>query len=288
MAQAQLAVAALQNARPELEVEVVPVVSAGDRDQRTDLSRFSEPGIFTRALETALVHSAKDLPSELDPGFCLAAALPREDPHDVLVAAAGTFLMSLPEKARVGTGSPRRKAQLARVREDLSFVAVRGNLETRLARVQDGEVQALILAAAGLKRLGLFDRVTELIPFEVCLPAAGQGAIAIECLDRGPLNALLGSVDDRASSLCLHAERAFLRKLGAGCSAAVGAHAALEGEELRLHGRVLDLTGSRMLEDRVAVKPGRAEEAGTELGEKLLGLGARSLLPAGKSRGFSA
>jgi hydroxymethylbilane synthase len=259
MAQARLAAEALSAADSGIAIEIVPVTSAGDRDQRTRLDRFSQPGVFTRALEDALVegvidaavHSAKDLPSALDHRFRLFTPLEREDAHDALVARPGVFLMSLPGSARVGSCAPRRVAQIARVRGDLDFVPLRGNLQTRLDKLDRGEVDALILAAAGLKRLGLQERIAELLPYDVCLPAAGQGVIALESLSDSPCISLLESAGWRESGLCLEAERSFLRTLGAGCAAAVAAHAVLRIGELRLEGRILDLSGSRMLEGGV-------------------------------------
>lgn len=300
MKQAEMAALAVVAANEEraLEAVIVPVTSEGDRDQKTRLDRFSQPGIFTRALEEALldgridaaVHSAKDLPSALDPRFRLAGALPREDPHDVLVARGETFFMSLPEGARVGTGSPRRIAQLGRVRADVEFVPVRGNLQTRIGKVDERELDGLILAAAGLKRLGLEDRISELIPHEICLPAAGQGVIVMECLADGPWAEALDAAASPASALCLEAERAFLRTLGAGCSAAVSAQAVCKDGALRLRGRVLDVKGESMLDGREEAlipddaQSGRiaatveATEAGERLAEDFLSQGAADLL----------
>jgi len=294
MAQARLAAAALAAADAGLEVEIVPVTSAGDRDQATRLDRFSQPGVFTRALEDALaaggidaaVHSAKDLPSAVDSRFRVFTPLPREDAHDALVAGPGTFLMSLPEAARVGSCSPRRVAQLSRTRGDLAFVPLRGNLQTRLDKLASGEVDALILAAAGLRRLDLPGKIAELIPFDVCLPAAGQGMIALESLAGGAWTSLLESASLRASALCLEAERSFLRALGAGCAAAVAAHAVLEGDALKLAGRVLDVSGEHMLAgeararvtDSEAAAKTAAGEAGARLAGELLDRGAGDLL----------
>lgn len=306
MAQAELAASAVaaaavgegdERVRSGIEIEIVPITSEGDRDQRTRLDRFTEPGVFTRALEEALldksidaaVHSAKDLPSALPDSFCLAGALQREDAHDVLVGGTDTFLMSLPEGARVGSCSPRRIAQLKRVRADLEFLPLRGNLQTRLARLDDREVDALLLAAAGLKRLGLTGRISELIPFDVCLPAAGQAIIVLERLVESPWAGVLDAAGSATSRLCLDAERAFLGTLGAGCSAAVAAHAVVEDRVLRLDGRVLDREGERLLADRLnrLLKSGSedrtaasasATSAGIELGEIFLARGAAKLI----------
>jgi len=287
LAQARLAAQALEAAAPGLGVEIVPVVTEGDRDRRTRLDRFSRPGVFTRAVEQVLaegridaaVHSAKDLPSELDPAFRLAGVLPREDVHDALAARGTVFFASLPEGALVGSSSPRRTAQLKRLRSDLSFTAVRGNIETRLKKLDRGDVDALVLATAGLKRLGLEERISEILPFDVCLPAAGQGAIVMESLDRGPWSEILERVGSSAASLRLEAERSFLRRLGAGCSAAVAALTRLDGEEtLTIEGRVLDEEGRKMVEGKATVPLPSAAAAGVRLAEDLLSRGAAELL----------
>jgi len=313
MAQAELAARAVQAQPGAPAVEIVPITSEGDRDLKTRLDRFSAPGIFTRALEEALlagridaaVHSAKDLPSSLDEPFQLLGALQRDDPHDVLVARVGLFFAGLPEGARVGSCSPRRIAQLTRVRDDVQFLAVRGNLQTRLAKLDRGEVDALILAAAGLKRQGLEDRMTELLPFEVCLPAAGQGIIVMETLCDTSRSAVLAAAGVLESGICLEAERAVLRRLNVGCSAAVAVFATISKGTLRIEARVLDAAGTTMLESSTseplaadgagsaaadATPPagwsedcrgrgaGPAHAAGTRLAEDLLAQGARKLL----------
>jgi len=280
-----------------IEIEIVPITSHGDRDLRTRLDRFTEPGVFTRALEEALldgridaaVHSAKDLPSTLPDAFCLAGALEREDAHDVLVAGNDTFLAGLRQGARVGSCSPRRIAQLKRVRADLEFVPLRGNLQTRLDKLDSGEVDALLLAAAGLRRLDLTHRISELIPFDICLPAAGQGIVVLERLARNRWASILDAVGSRSSRICLEAERALLRTLGAGCSAAVAAQATRDGQTLHIEGRVLDREGERILQEQVtrplrsgdedlAAAADSARSAGVELGEALLSRGAAGLI----------
>ncbi len=314
MAQARMAAAAIGRVRPDVDVEIVRITSEGDRDLRTRLDRFSQPGIFTRSLEAALrdgridgaVHSAKDLPSALDPGFRLTGALPREDAHDTLVVRGGaaregkgTTFESLPSGARIGSCSPRRVAQLKRVRDDLYFCDLRGNLQTRLAKLDGGDVDAILLAAAGLKRLGLGGRISESIPFALCLPAAGQGMVVLECLEECGWSGLFDSIASSESRLCLEAERALLRTLGAGCSAAVAGYAVLTGGKLTLRGRVLDVDGVHLIEGEVIedvdrgpvedvdrgpvedVDRGSARSAaavGVRLGEELLSRGAAGLL----------
>ncbi len=293
MAEAVVSASAGEGQSP-VEVEIVPLTSEGDRDQKTRLDRFTTPGVFTRTLEEALldrridaaVHSAKDMPSLLEPAFLLPCALPRASAHDALVAGKDTFLMSLPEGARVGSSSPRRIAQLKRVRGDIAFVPLRGNLATRLGKLDRGDVDALILAAAGLARQGFADRVSELIPFDICLAAAGQGTIVAETLKESPWNDLLDAAGCRESRLRLEAERVYLRKLGAGCSAAVAAHASLANGKLDAKGRVLTLDGKKMIEGErsVHLSPAeesalsRAEETGAALADDLISRGALDLL----------
>lgn len=280
--------------RGPVDVEIVPVTSQGDLDQKTRLDRFSQPGVFTRALEDALrngqidaaVHSAKDMPSRLESPFLLAAALPRASAHDALVARRDARLASLPQGARVGSSSPRRIAQLKRVRDDIAFIPVRGNLGTRLRKLDDLEIDALILAAAGLQRQGFPDRISELIPFDICLAAAGQGTIAIETLQESRWIDLVQAAGCVESRIRLEAERAFLAKLGAGCAAAVAAHATLTGGKLDLQVRVLALDGKRMIEGRERVPLPEAHETallcaaetGGSVAEHVISRGALDLL----------
>jgi len=292
--QAGMAADAIRRTSPGLEVEIVPITSEGDRDRKTRLNGFSQRGVFTRALEDALssgaidaaVHSAKDVPSVLDPAFRLAGALPRADARDALVAPGGEGFMGLARGARVGTGSPRRAAQLGRLRRDIVFHPLRGNVQTRLDKLDRGDADALVLAAAGLERQGLGERITERISFDACLPAAGQGVIVMETLARSGWAEIVEKAGSRESGLCLEAERSFLKTLGAGCSAAVGAAAVLKKNGLELWGRVLDVAGKEMIEERTAVEiPGdggdaqsAAAGAGERLAKNLIARGASDLL----------
>ena len=216
-------------------VELVPIVTEGDTN-RAALTQIGGTGVFASALRDALregsvdfaVHSLKDLPTAPAPGLAIAAVPAREDPRDVLVSRDHVALRSLPTGAVVGTGSPRRAAQLRALRADLKIRPIRGNIETRLSLVADGQCDAIVLARAGLARLGRLDAISEVLPLEDMLPAAGQGALAVECRsDREDLGELLAALDDPGTRACVSAERALLAALEAGCTAPIGAHADL-------------------------------------------------------------
>lgn len=241
LAQAELARQALRRVHPDLTIEFVQVRTRGDRLQGVSLESVEGRGFFTDELERALergeaelaVHSLKDLPTEVPPGFAIGAVLPREDPRDVLVSRHGG-LSDLPAGARVGTDSARRRTQLAVHRPDLVFEPVRGNVPTRLRKLDAGEFDALVLAAAGLRRLGLADRLGHPLDPDVCLPAPGQGAIALEGLADGEWLEVARAATDRDSQVAVTAERACLAALGGGCQTATGALARLEGGRLVL------------------------------------------------------
>jgi len=209
------------------------IKSHGDTDRRTPLHLLGTTGVFTQALEKALlegaidaaVHSAKDLPSTLPGGFVLAAVLKRGDPRDCLLTRQGFTLDQLPRGATVGTGSPRRRTQLSRLRPDLSLQEIRGNVDTRRFAALSGTVDAVVLAMAGLARLGLLDEHVVPLPVEVCLPQAGQAALALEVLESNEdVIEILRALDDEPCRMCLEAERAVLEELSAGCQAPVAAH----------------------------------------------------------------
>ncbi len=226
------------------DVELVNVLTEGDVNQ-APLTEIGGSGVFASALRRALyagevdlaVHSLKDLPTAAEPGLVIGAVPAREDPRDALCARDGLELSGLPRRSSVGTGSPRRAAQLRLVRPDLHIVELRGNVETRLQRVREGSLDAVLLAAAGLTRLGRLDQATELLPCAVMLPAAGQGALAVECReDRADVCSALAGLDDADTRLATTAERALLAELEAGCTAPIGVLAVLQGATLELEG----------------------------------------------------
>ena len=261
LAQTREVASLLREAHHDVDVVEVVIRTAGDRDKEADLSKSAEPGIFTKELEAALldhradaaVHSLKDLPTVLPEGLGIAAVLPRADSADVLVSARPGGIASLPAGARVGTGSPRRKAMLLAARGDVSAVPIRGNVPTRLAKLASGEYDALILAAAGLARLGhptsgamkLFGDTLHISPLEDFLPAPGQGAVAVEIRAGDSDTASLVSVlHNAATDAAVRAEREVLRASGGGCHMALGAKARFIGDELHLEAVVFDDAGT--------------------------------------------
>jgi hydroxymethylbilane synthase len=251
--QVELVIDALKQAVPDLALEVVVVQTEGDRRQDVSLDAASGQGIFVKEIEQRLltgevdlaVHSLKDMPSETPAGLRIGAVLPREDARDALVARDGAGLAGLPEGARIGSDSRRRGAQLLALRPDLRIEGVRGNVDTRLRKVEAGEYDGVALAVAGLRRLGLEGRITQVFETAEVVPAPGQGAIAIECrADDDDALALLAKVDDAATRAATDAERAFLRVLGAGCRLPVGAHATVSGDTLKLTAIIADESGA--------------------------------------------
>jgi hydroxymethylbilane synthase len=242
-AQVELAVAALRARNPAVEVDLVIVQTLGDRRLDVSLDAAGGQGIFVKDIEERLlageidiaVHSLKDMPSELPAGLCLGALLPRADARDALVARDGLELHALPAGARIGSDSRRRGAQLLSLRPDLHIEGIRGNVDTRLRKVDEGDYDAIALAVAGLERLGLLDRATEVFDVKKVIPAPGQGAIAVECReDDAETRALLATIDDAETRAATEAERAFLSVLGAGCQLPIGAHATVDGGVLKL------------------------------------------------------
>ncbi|GLZ15213.1 porphobilinogen deaminase 1 [Actinomadura sp. NBRC 104425] len=265
-------------------VELVGVTTEGDVS-RALLAQIGGTGVFVNALRDRLlagevdfaVHSLKDLPTAPAEGIALAAIPRRDDPRDALCGPAK--LADLPRGARVGTGSPRRVAQLRALRPDLDIVPIRGNADTRLRKVSSGELDAVVLAYAGLRRIGRLDEVAEVFEPDAMLPAPGQGALAVECrADREDLRELLAAVDDPATRRAVTAERAVLAVLEAGCSAPVGAYAAEVEQKLHLTASVVAHDGSRQIRLSASGSPERAEELGRELAARLLDRGADQVM----------
>ena len=267
------------------QVEIVGVTTLGDVS-RAQLTQIGGTGVFVSALREALrsgevdlaVHSLKDLPTGPAAGIALAAVPPRDDPRDALVARDGAKLADLPAGARIGTGSPRRAAQLLGLRADLRCVPIRGNANTRLGKVQDGELDGVVLAYAGLVRIGFAHAITQVFEPEEMLPAPGQGALAVECrADSRELAARLGAVTDQASMAAVTAARSLLEALEAGCSAPVGAYAA-GLEQLRMRAAVMSTDGSRVLRARGDAPSADAGQLGRALAAELLQSGAGDLI----------
>lgn len=263
-----------------IETEFVPITTQGDRDRTSSLRMIGGQGVFVRAVESALldheidvaVHSAKDVPPAIADGTSLAAYLPRADVRDALVSRTGVGLLDLADGANVGTGSRRRAAQLLRLRPDLNVSDIRGNVDTRIGKVVSGEYDAVVVAAAGLQRLG--SHPSELIPIDLMMPSPGQGALVIQC--RTEDAQLLSAVNHEPTDRAVSAERAMLRSLGAGCSLPLAALGGARGGEVLLAGRLLSVNGSERIEiQRSGEDP---EAVGAEVAETLLERGGRRLM----------
>jgi hydroxymethylbilane synthase len=266
----------------------------GDVVQDRPLTAVGGKGLFTKEIDEALlrgevdvaVHSAKDLPSERPPGLLLAAFLPREDPRDALVARDGLTLDTLPVGARVGSSSLRRVAQLRALRPDLESVALRGNVDTRVRRVEEGVVDAALLAMAGLRRLGLDGRVTQALDTTTMLPAPGQGALAIEIRDGDlRLAQIFARLSDPSTFACVTAERALQGRLAGGCQTPIAAHARVEGSRLTLEALVASLDGRTIVRSHGEGSVANPTETGIRLAEDLLARGAGDLLQAARALG---
>ncbi|HXF67150.1 MAG TPA: hydroxymethylbilane synthase [Burkholderiales bacterium] len=274
---------------PQAAVEIVGVTTEGDRRLDAALARIGGKGLFIKELEESLaagradiaVHSMKDVPMALPPGFVLAAIGERADPRDAFVSNRYRSLAELPAGARVGTSSLRRECQLRARHPQLVVEPLRGNVTTRLRKLDEGRYEAVILAAAGLKRLGLEDRITRLLAPAESLPAPGQGAIGIECLARrSDLLELLAPLEHAATARCVAAERAFSRALSGSCNVPLGAYAEMQGGEIRLRGFVGVPDGSRIVCGERSGSAAEPEALGAALAQELESRGAAEILAA--------
>ena len=279
--------AELEAAWPGLTIELVPITTTGDRILDRPLAAIGGKGLFIKELEVALfegradfaVHSMKDVPWELPEELHIPVILAREDARDVLFSAAGSALLDLPQGARVGTSSLRRRSQLLALRPDLELLDLRGNVPTRIGRLAHGDYDAIVLAAAGLKRLGLFSAGACALSTEDMLPAVGQGAIGIECR-RGDLQVerLIAPLHDTSTAVCVAAERAMNARLGGSCTVPVAGHALLDGQNLRLRGLVAAVDGEELVRQTASGAASEAERIGNALGQALLAAGADRIL----------
>ncbi len=285
--QTREAARALTGAHPDIHVEIVPVHSVGDRDKVSPIAKLNARGVFVSTLEDRLksgeidaaVHSLKDMPTDTAEGFVLAAVLERLDPRDVLLTADGGGLRGLPSGARVGTGSPRRAVQIKAARPDLKITGIRGNVDTRIRKLDNGDYDAIVLAAAGLIRMGWQGRISEFLPVDTCLPAMGQGALAIETLAvNTELTRLFAGTEHTPTRQAVDAERSFLRQLGSGCIAPVTGYATLKGGTLSLSGLIGHPDTYELMTDYIYGSPEDAESLGIRLAERLKARGADSLL----------
>jgi len=276
----------LRAAHPDLEFQVVTINTSPDIRREDPLSSFDR-GMFVKELEYALldqkvdlvVHSLKDLPSETPPQFSIAAIGKRLDPRDVLVSRAGLPLARLPSGARIGTSSPRRECQVKALRRDVEVLPIRGNVDTRLRKVSEGQYDAAVLAAAGVARLGLLDQVTQYFSPQEIIPPPGQGALGMETrADDEWALWVVRVVNHEPTAVAVTAERAFMARLGAGCRVPFAAYAEVTAEGLVLVGLISDTEGERRYSAEIQGDPAHAEELGLELAERLLSAGARDLV----------
>ena len=287
LCQAELIKTALQQLHPQLTIELLGITTKADRMLDVNLVTIGGKGWFVKELEEALldgradiaVHSMKDVPMELPPGLLLPVMTEREDVRDAFVANHVASLNDLPAGAKVGTSSLRRQTQLAALRPDLIFDSLRGNINTRLKRLDEGRYDAIILASAGLRRMFFNDRITEHLSVTACLPAAGQGALGIECrAEDENTKALIAGLNHAETADCVNAERALCRHLGGGCQVPVAAFATLEEDTIYLRGLVANQSGSILLKDEGRAPRAQANQLGIQVAESLILQGARAIL----------
>jgi len=282
---------------PSLTVEIEKIKTTGDKILDVPLAKIGGKGLFVKEIEEAIlrgdadlaVHSMKDVPTELPEGLHIAAICKREDPRDAFISRKDErgfefrSFEELPEGAHVGTSSLRRICQILNRRPDLRISNLRGNVDTRIRKLDERQFDAIILAVAGVKRLGREDRITQVLPTEISLPAIGQGAIGIECRrDDEFTNAIVYKLNHEDTSYCVRAERAFLKRLEGGCQVPIAAHAVIEhrtqNTQIIIEGLVGSLKGETIVRDRISGSIDMAEDLGIELAERLLNAGAREIL----------
>jgi hydroxymethylbilane synthase len=286
--QAEHVAALLREAHPGLQIELVPLLTQGDRIQDRSLAAIGGKGLFIKELEVAIedlradiaVHSMKDVPADLPHGLTIGAVLKRADPRDALVTTSGIArLEDLPRGAIVGTSSLRRQAQLYALRPDLNIQSLRGNVDTRIRKLDAGGMDAIVLACAGLVRLGVESRITARLDPKVCLPAVTQGVIGIECRSNDVRTAgLLQALEDAATRKVMDAERAFAARLGGSCQSPIAAYAELDADRITLRGLVAEPDGSRLLRDTESGSAENPAALGRQLAERMLAAGAGLLL----------
>ncbi|MGH7825896.1 MAG: hydroxymethylbilane synthase [Candidatus Binatia bacterium] len=289
LAQATWVKRQLEQQNPQVAVDLRIIKTSGDRFFETPVLAIGGKGIFVKEIEDALlrseidlaVHSMKDLPTELAAGLTIAAVPKREDARDALVSRNRLALKDLPESAKVATGSLRRRAQIAHYRSDFSLVPIRGNIDTRLKKLAAGEMDALVLAAAGLNRIGQEHQIAEFLDSKVCVSAVAQGALALETRDDGALREELRFMHHQETYSEVLAERTFLDRLGGGCHVPVGALAKVSGDRLEMSGVVADPEGRVLCRGEIVASTSQAAAAGKELAERLLAEGAAAILAAG-------
>jgi len=269
------------------EYEIKEIVTKGDKILDVTLAKVGGKGLFVKELEQALlegevdfaVHSMKDMPAEMPKGLILATVPEREDPRDCLITKNGFTFNSLPIGAKIGTSSLRRAAQLLAVRNDLEIESIRGNINTRLSKLENTDLDAIVLAAAGLKRVGLEEKITEYLHPDLCLPAVGQGALGIQARANDPeILEILKQIEHQPTRILVSAERALLHRLQGGCQVPIGAYASWAGNQVQLVGLVASLDGKTIIKEIALADPADAEELGIRVAEQLLVKGAEEIL----------
>ncbi|AGL01510.1 hydroxymethylbilane synthase [Desulfoscipio gibsoniae] len=287
MWQAHWVADALRQAHPDRSFHIRGMKTKGDNILDVALAKIGDKGLFTKELELALlngeinmaVHSMKDLPTTLPDGLSIGAVCQREYPGDVLISRDDIQLADLKKGARIGTSSLRRRAQLLHYRPDLQMVDIRGNLNTRLRKFKELELDGIVLAYAGIKRMGYEEMITQLIPFDICLPAVGQGSVGVE-INSSDLATrdILASLDHETSRSAIEAERAFMKRLEGGCQVPIGAYGQVQGDVLNLEGAVINLHGQIALRHNVTGPVLDARQLGIQLAEVLIDRGAEKIL----------
>lgn len=277
----------LESCHPHVAVTLEKFTTTGDKILDVPLAKIGGKGLFTKELEIAMldrkidlaVHSLKDVPAFLADGLCIGALTEREDEGDALISVKYDSFAALPPGATIGTSSLRRKAQLLRARPDLNMVELRGNLDTRLRKLDEGQYDAIVLAVAGLKRLGWQDRITEILPKDVCLPAVGQGALAIECrCDDQEVLDIISVLHHEQTAAAVTAERAFLQIIEGGCQVPVGVYGRIEDDQLRLEALISSLDGKDTIRKIEIGSVDSAVELGQKLAKQMLDQGGREIL----------
>jgi hydroxymethylbilane synthase len=277
----------ISNRYPDTKVEIVKIKTRGDRIIDRPLSSIGGKGLFVKEIEEALqrddidvaVHSLKDVPAEIPNNLDIGIIPEREDPHDVIISRNNIVLDHLPQRSSIGTSSLRRTAQLLHYRPDLNVIPLRGNLDTRLRKLHTEDLQAIVVAAAGLRRVGLSERITQSLPIEIMVPAIGQGALGLELRrDDHKVKSFLAFLDHYPTRIAIEAERSFLRELRGGCELPVGAHAMLDGKVVHLDALVASPDGKRVFRNSMEGTANEAGLIGARLAKMLLGSGARQII----------
>ncbi len=277
----------LKRLNPGLEFQIEKISTKGDKITNAPLSRLGGVGLFTKELEVALikekidiaVHSAKDVPTEIHEGLMIGATPKREDPHDALISSNNSSLEKLPDNARIGTSSLRRKAQLLAFREDYKILDLRGNLDTRLEKLETEDMDAIVVAHAGLLRMNYTGQISQIIPFDIMLPAVGQGSLFIEIRkDDTRIQKIVSGIDDEQTGIAVEAERSLLAKLQGGCQVPIGAYAEIHGKEVSIEAIICTLDGDHAIRDRHSGHKDQAAKIGEELAQRMLENGGLKIL----------